>query len=417
MSHSTTTETNAPKRARTDANDAGSNQQQTMTNQAENSSPSEQAKSFDHKHIWKINEFTDEIDRQDFGSSSHEVKKLKYNDPTLTYIDDDWIIWLLVEYVGKEALIRLGWYFATNDLIEGVVCNERDYITDDVIKCMFSRVIWTPKTRIRVIDFSICSITTDGIKSLLPFIRAAPSITEFRINGNQIGTDGFALVVNALRGRPIKILSSYDCAIHDIVPALTDCTFPELEAYCFNDNPIGDEGAKCIADKLLQSAPKLKSLFLCNCGISDQGAQSIANALILNETLEELDLPGNNISIEGVASFAKALRSNHTLQHLDLTNSTMGWSNTAIQYKDLQFALKMNRYFQKDPRKAIRLAKEKGFAKGGDGLECAVCIEKKIEFFFFWPCGHKICTDCHDHYDEDICHMCKKEIEKRQRLY
>ncbi len=415
MSLFSTVETKPAKRDKAEENDACPNHLPTTHNQAIDSPASGKGNTMDLRTFWHMHGFTDEIDRRDFGRYWHFVKKLKYNDPTMKSLRGV-IPWPHDQSFCREAWIRLGWYFAKNGFPERVHFGIFG-ITDEVVQCMFGSVIWTPKLRIREIDFCGCSITTDGIKSLLPFIKMAPSITEFRIDENEIGTEGFALVVNALRGRPIKILSSYDCAIHDIVPALTDCKFPELEAYCFNDNPIGDEGAKCIADKLLQSAPKLKVLSLCNCGISDQGAQSIANALILNETLEVLDLSGNNISIEGVASFAKALRSNHTLWYLDLTDSTVGWSNTATQYKDLQFALKMNRYFQKDPRKAIQLAKEKRFAKGGDGLECAVCLQNKGEFYCFWPCGHKICTDCNDHYDKDVCHMCKKEIEKLQRLY
>mmetsp|Transcript_8720 Transcript_8720/g.18070 ORF Transcript_8720/g.18070 Transcript_8720/m.18070 type:complete len:280 (+) Transcript_8720:504-1343(+) len=276
--------------------------------------------------------------------------------------------------------------------------------------------IWTPKERIKSMNFCDCSITSDGIKSLISFVKAAPSITKFYINDINVGTEGFGLVATALCGRQIEELYFQVCAINDIIPTLMHCKFPELRYVRFYGNQIGDKGAEFIADKFLQSCPKLERLGLGNCDISDRGAKSIAKELASNTTLKRLWLHDSNISDEGVASFAKALRSNHTLMSLKMNESTVGWSDTSTQYRDLQFALKMNIRFEKDLENA-KWVKEIYFTKDGDGLECAVCLQNKSEFFFFLPCGHKICTDCNDLYDKDICHLCKKKIEKRQRLY
>ncbi|KAL7448430.1 hypothetical protein ACHAXS_000152, partial [Conticribra weissflogii] len=316
----------------------------------------------------------------------------------------------------KEAWIRLGWYLAKNDFIERANCRGFDVITDEVVKFMFGSVVWTPKKRIKCINFIQCPITSDGIKRLLPFIKAATSITEFYIDGDNIGAEEFSWFATALCGKQIKVLSFENCAINKFVPSLSHCKFPELKRFYFRGNQIGDKGAEFIANKFLQSCPKLERLELSNCGIGDRGAKSIANALASNATMKYLLLGGNNISDEGVLSFAKALRSNHTLTSLGMYCSTVGWSESSTQYRDLQFALKMNNFFEKDLEKA-KWVKEKYFAKNGDGLECAVCLEKKCEFFIFLPCMHKICADCNDVYDKDICHMCNEKVEKRQRLY
>mmetsp|Transcript_10388 Transcript_10388/g.21073 ORF Transcript_10388/g.21073 Transcript_10388/m.21073 type:complete len:456 (-) Transcript_10388:199-1566(-) len=395
--------------------DAGPNQRPTSHNDANSSATSENWNTMNHETLWKSLGFTDEIDRRDFGSYWNQIKKLKYNHPSLKSTRPI-IPRGLDQSFCKEAWIRLGLYLAKNDFIQEVNSCSCDVITDEVLESMFGCVIWTPKERIKTMDLSHCSITSVGIKRLIPFVKAATSITEFLIKGNKIGAEGFGLVATALCGRQIEELFFEDCAIKDIVPALMHCKFPELKSFYFYGNQIGDKGAKFIADKFLQSSPKLETLELSKCGISDRGAKSIADALASNATLKELWLDHNSISDEGVASFANALHNNHTLKTLIMDNSTAGWSDTSTQYQDLQFALKMNIVFEKDLESA-KWMKEKYFTKDGNGLKCAVCLQNKSEFFFFLPCGHKICTDCNDLYDKDICHLCKKKIEKRQRLY
>jgi len=408
-------ETNQPKRARIDADYARQNQRPTTHNQANSSAASQQENTVDRRTFWNFFGFTDEIDRRDFHDFWEEVEKLKYNNPALKSLRSI----IPCEYEGEdtfceEVLIRLGWYLEKNYFIEEVDFEDVECITDEVLESMFG--IWTPKERIKSMNFCDCSITSDGIKSLISFVKAAPSITKFYINDINVGTEGFGLVATALCGRQIEELYFQVCAINDIIPTLMHCKFPELRYVRFYGNQIGDKGAEFIADKFLQSCPKLERLGLGNCDISDRGAKSIAKELASNTTLKRLWLHDSNISDEGVASFAKALRSNHTLMSLKMNESTVGWSDTSTQYRDLQFALKMNIRFEKDLENA-KWVKEIYFTKDGDGLECAVCLQNKSEFFFFLPCGHKICTDCNDLYDKDICHLCKKKIEKRQRLY
>ena len=61
-----------------------------------------------------------------------------------------------------------------------------------------------------------------------------------------------------------------------------------------------------------------------NCGISSEGAKSLAEGLKINETLQELNLRKNGISPEGAKSLAQSLKINSTLKELDLFRNSIG---------------------------------------------------------------------------------------------
>ncbi len=75
--------TNAPKRAKTDANDTHPSQCPTPHNQAIISTASVQGNIIDHRTLWKSLGFTDDIDCRDFDIYWEVVEKLKYNNPRL----------------------------------------------------------------------------------------------------------------------------------------------------------------------------------------------------------------------------------------------------------------------------------------------------------------------------------------------
>ncbi len=387
MSHLTTAKISPPKRANTSTNDACPNKRPNITNnQANNSEASEREKTVNHETIWNFLGFTDELDHRDFSTCWEAVKMLKYNNPELNTLDSMKFM-LIAPCARKETWIRLGWYLAKHDFIEKLEFRGVKFVTDEEVEFMFGSVKWTEKKNIKFLDFSHCSITSQGIERLLPFIEKATKISEFHISGNNIGRNGFQLIASALDGRPIKKLSFDDCAVNKIVPIVKRCEFPKLTYVSFSGNQIGDKGANVIANKLLQSSPKLERLGLSKCGISDQGATSIANALVWNTTVKKLELKMNSISDEGVESFAKALRSNHTLQILDLSTGTVKWTDNFFKsYCDIVVSLKAN-YSSRGNVEEAKSKKERYFAREADGLKCTECLQNKIDFFSSYLAG------------------------------
>ena len=73
-----------------------------------------------------------------------------------------------------------------------------------------------------------------------------------------------------------------------------------------DNHGISNEGARCIADAL-ECNKSLKRLYLFGCGITAEGFKSIARALLINSTLEILDISYNDLSMSKLDGELKKL--------------------------------------------------------------------------------------------------------------
>ncbi|MCD6035114.1 MAG: family protein 3-like [Rickettsiales bacterium] len=87
-----------------------------------------------------------------------------------------------------------------------------------------------------------------------------------------------------------------------------------------NDNKVGDEGVKALAEAL-KTNKTLTTLYLDWNKIGNTGAEALAEALKTNKTLTALDLSCNDIGNMGAGAILEALRTNKTLTTLHL-----GWN-------------------------------------------------------------------------------------------
>eukprot|EP00049_Salpingoeca_infusionum_P002455 m.57145 g.57145 ORF g.57145 m.57145 type:complete len:776 (-) comp11588_c0_seq3:5344-7671(-) len=86
---------------------------------------------------------------------------------------------------------------------------------------------------------------------------------------------------------------------------------------------IGDQGIQAITPVV----PQLVSLELAYNNVSPAGAQTLAKALKLNDTLEHLDLSSNSVQAAGAASIAAALTEascRATLRYMDMSSNEVG---------------------------------------------------------------------------------------------
>jgi hypothetical protein len=111
-----------------------------------------------------------------------------------------------------------------------------------------------------------------------------------------------------------------DCKIiaHLIAKFMPAVTTLDLE-----DNNIGAEGAKAIAEALKVNMI-LTTLGLSANSIGDEGAKAIAEALKVNAVLTDLALWINGIGDEGAIAIAEALKVNAVLTKLNLNYNSMG---------------------------------------------------------------------------------------------
>ncbi|XP_063049303.1 ribonuclease inhibitor-like [Engraulis encrasicolus] len=107
-----------------------------------------------------------------------------------------------------------------------------------------------------------------------------------------------------------------------------------------NDNDLGDSGVKQISTLLRNPDCKLQTLWVDNCGLTDQSCATLASMLCKESSkLKHLDLSSNHIGDAGVLLLCSGLKSpNCTLETLSLSDCGV----TGEGYAALAAALKSN---------------------------------------------------------------------------
>jgi len=185
-------------------------------------------------------------------------------------------------------------------------------------------------------DFGI-----EGVRSMIPLLQNSPNLSRLYFGGNRrIDSESFGVLIRALNRRSTR-LSFQDCNITDI-SALNSCNLPNLQILNLNGNKIGREGCITISNLLQKEGSTLKSLYLRDIDIRDDGSKIIAASLKHNKKLQELYLTHNNLTIEGYVAFLELViditsiestyTSNHTLEQckLDDDNDTYNEIQTLV---------------------------------------------------------------------------------------
>ena len=153
-------------------------------------------------------------------------------------------------------------------------------------------------------------------------------VTELSLRGNKIGDKGIADIANSLRtNTTISSLDVFDCGISDIgVQSLAEAIASNgsirVERLDISNNDIGDNGIAHIATAL-QMNTTIKFFSMSNCGITNKGAESLARVLAVNMSLEHIELVWNYISDTGVAHISTALCVNNSLEWLEVGGDTI----------------------------------------------------------------------------------------------
>ena len=79
-------------------------------------------------------------------------------------------------------------------------------------------------------------------------------------------------------------------------------------------NKIGNKGLVHVATVVQSNTTVLRTLKIAGCSTSDEGVESLARALAVNKSLQELDISYNKIGDNGIAHIATALQKNTTLE-------------------------------------------------------------------------------------------------------
>nr|XP_021326503.1 ribonuclease inhibitor-like [Danio rerio] len=235
---------------------------------------------------------------------------------------------------------------------------------------LLSAVLEDPRCKLEKLWLSYCGLTDEGCAALASALRSNPEhLRELNLSRNKLG-DSVTLLSAVLEDPHCKLekLWLYNCGLTDegcaaLASALR--SNPEhLRELNLSENKLGDS-VTLLSAVLEDPQCKLETLWLSNCGLTDEGCAALASALRSNpEHLRYLNLSGNNLgdsvtllsavlkdprckleklwlsncglTDEGCAALASALRSNP--EHLRVLS--LSGNNLSTSTKKLLFHLK-----------------------------------------------------------------------------
>ena len=277
-----------------------------------------------------------------------------------------------VQNMTNEGWEDIGHDISNNTYLETLVIDD-GALNDEKLSSLFRGL--SKSSSIVNLDLSSNEFSAAGLTSVEPFLKNSINLRELNLFHNNIQTEGFNILWQALRGSPIERLCCVGCGITSIeietVPnnlrllslsyndllsegfsrllqLLCDSSIEELHCcYCriesievdadsfpvnlktlhLEYNRINSSGCHGIAKLLREGDNTLEELFLCDNLINDEGVVILIVALKTNTTLKMLGLRGNSgISNNGynrmlelvndVSSIKATLHSNHTLQSI-----------------------------------------------------------------------------------------------------
>lgn len=291
----------------------------------------------------------DEQGHAELVSISSVVEEIRNNNPNIKKLD---LTLPRSAQLSDTAWKLFGRYIANNTYLENLISRG---LTDERMVPLFRGL--TKSSSIEVLNFdnsrSLYNFGAEGIRSMTPFLQNSPKLIKIDLSKNNIDSQGFESLVNALDGGKFEDLPLNKCSITDI-SALGNVTLPHLRkldlaensiqnignistlenytnliALKLSKNSIGIEGCRAIAHLLQKEDTNLEFLDLEQNGIGGEGIEVLANSLKHNTKLNGLFLQGNNISAKGYQAIVKMLvdvssientynNSNHTIKTLNL---------------------------------------------------------------------------------------------------
>ena len=257
----------------------------------------------------------------------------------------------------------LGRYIANNSHLKRLFLDECA-LTDQKLASLFSGL--TRSVSLETMDLYHNEFGIDGVRSMIPLLQNSPNLSVLYFHGNNnINTECFAVLVQALNGRPfggrsLEGLFINACNITDI-SALDTYNLLDLQQFYLGGNNIGRDGCITISNLLqLQQGSNLNDLDLDRSGVDDEGAEILVTSLENNTKLETLYLRDNDITERGYKAFLKLLvdvssientyNSNHTLKELNLVYDR---SNIDL-LRHIKSALQLNKLHQNSSHAAGR---------------------------------------------------------------
>ena len=212
----------------------------------------------------------------------------------------------------------------------------------------------TVNTTLEHVDLTYCSIGPVGAQHLAQALCVNTSVKTLKLIYNPLGDERAKALAEMLGGNGAENSGTVNTTLEHV--DLSSCDIEQLgaqhlaQALCVNKsvktlkliyNPLGDEGAKALAEMLGGNGAEssgtvnttLEHVDLSSCDIEQLGAQHLAQALCVNKSVKTLKLIYNPLGDEGAKALAEMLGGNGaessgtvntTLEHVDLIHCSIG---------------------------------------------------------------------------------------------
>ena len=163
-----------------------------------------------------------------------------------------------------------------------------------------------------------CGISEEGGEAIGDVLMVNRSLQVLDLHGNPISAGVLHIAESLKCNHSLLMINLGNCDISvKGCKAISDALMVNrsLRLLDIHDNPIS-AGVVHIAESLKQNHSLLE-INLGRCGISEEGCKAIGDALIVNRSLQVLDLRGNPISAD-VVHIAESLKQNHSLLEINL---------------------------------------------------------------------------------------------------
>ena len=165
-------------------------------------------------------------------------------------------------------------------------------------------------------------ISATGVEQITSALANNKSVSGLWLKRNPVGDAGAAAIARLIRSnKRIKLLDLVNTNIGkrglgELSDALKESDCQVRQVY-LGGNGFDADDAQTIAD-FLQVNTSLESLSIGVSHIGDDGALAIANAIGDNQTLRELGLASNGISIRGADELLQRIADHPSIDNLDL---------------------------------------------------------------------------------------------------
>ena len=177
---------------------------------------------------------------------------------------------------------------------------------------------------LRALDLDCSNINEEGAFELAVSLGCNKVLSQLWLRDNELGPAGAMFILNSIQHiSSLKVLdlsnNGIGYQVADCIAGVIDCNH-SLEQLWLDGNVLLSKGVLRFTHAL-KCLSTLRTLSLCNNGITDDAADELSTVITSNVFLEDLMLSNNDFHSEGICIISQSLSKLFRLRKLDLFNN------------------------------------------------------------------------------------------------